>query len=86
MGDLQHNRIADRLDIVSPEWSDGEPEGYILFNAIQAHLSALFDNLLVAREDDFFRTLYIELRLYFDQQMFETKSGVFGYLKGKGKA
>jgi len=70
-------------DIDPPGWTDDEPEGYILFQAEQDHLRALFEGLLVTYDDQFMRKLYVELRLFYDAAMLDCKSGMYNYRKPK---
>jgi hypothetical protein len=81
MDALQSQRQPETLDVEAPGWMKEEPDNHILWESIQDHLKALFENLLTVRGDDFWRTIYIELRLYYDEQMLATKSGPFSYLR-----
>lgn len=73
-------------DVESPGWVGDEPEGYILFTAMQDHLRALFECLLVTYDDRFMRKLYVELRLFYDDRMNELNSGMYNYRQQKGGA
>ena len=84
---LIHSREASgRLDVIPPEWTDDEPNPHILHDAIREHMRALFDLLLDCHDDDFLRTLYVELRLYYDQQMLKFKAGPFEHRRKRGRA
>jgi hypothetical protein len=76
----QSRTAPEALDVESPGWTSDEPDSHILWNGIEDHLRALFENLIVTYDDDFLRVLYVELRLYFDQKMFECAAGTFEYL------
>lgn len=65
------------LDVYPPGWLAPEPDAYIFHNSIEDHLRALFENLLSVYEDDFLRGLYVEMRLYYDQQMLGFMAGEF---------
>jgi len=69
------------LDVFAPGWTGSEPDNHIFYDAIEEHLRALFENLLVTYGDDFLRTIYVEMRLYYDQQMFGMKGGRFEGLR-----
>jgi hypothetical protein len=65
---LEHEHVRPLLDIAPEGILNDEPPPHVLWKAIQDHLSALFDGLRRNYGDDFLRTLYVELRLYYDQQ------------------
>lgn len=73
-------------DIDPPGWTDDEPEDYILYTAMQDHLRALFENLLVTYDDRFMRTLYVELRLFYDDRMNDLNAGMYRHRRPKGGA
>jgi hypothetical protein len=64
----------DALDIPPPGVLVDEHEPGILWHAIMQHLAALFDDIQNNHSDDFWTTLYVELRLYYDQQLFSLKT------------
>jgi hypothetical protein len=70
---LDTEHVCPLLDIAPDDVCTDEPPPHILWKAIQDHLSALFENTLHNYEDDFLRTLYVELRLYLDQQRLSLK-------------
>lgn len=84
MGRLEYARSPELLDVRPPDVMSDEPEPHIMLNAINAHLRALFDLVLDTYTDEFWRTLYVELRLFYDQQAFEMKRGPFDH-PGKRK-
>lgn len=65
----------DALDIVPPGVMTDEHEPGILWRAAMRHLAALFEDIRLNHGDDFWTTLYVELRLYYDQRRaeFETR-------------
>jgi len=40
-------------------------------------MRALFENIAMTYNADFMRTLYVELRLFYDQRMLEYSAGAF---------
>jgi hypothetical protein len=68
---LSINRVSGTLDVAPPDVMHDEPSGSILIDAIHAHTTALFENINqgLTFEESFLRTLYIELRLYYDHKM-----------------
>ena len=85
MCELQSQRASEVLDVEAPGWLSNEPENYILWDAIQDHLHALFENIAMTFTDDFLRTLYVELRLFYDQQMFAGGAGGFRSVPKRSK-
>jgi hypothetical protein len=80
MSQLQSARASTGLlDVEPPGWVAPEPAANILHDAIEEHFRALFENLLVCYKHDFLRTLYVELRLYYDEQMLHLDAGEFQY-------
>jgi hypothetical protein len=70
------------VDVTSPGWVEPEPDDYILWNGIEHHLRALFENLLACYDDEFMRKLYVELRLFYDEKMLNFKAGMYCHRKG----
>lgn len=82
---LDMNRLPQTLDIVPPGVLGDEPPEHILLNAINDHINSLFENYrqsLILNED-FLRIFYVELRLYYDQEMLKISAGEFRRQGGK---
>ncbi len=82
---LHGNRSPEVLDVDPPGWLDSEPEPFILWTAIQEHVRALFENITMTYTDEFLRTLYVELRLFYDEKMLEASAGAFRFVKRNGR-
>ena len=74
---FQSQHVIEILDVEPPGWLLDEPEFNILWFAIQDHMRALFENIARTYNADFMRTLYVELRLFYDQRMLEYSAGAF---------
>jgi hypothetical protein len=70
---LESEHVRPLLDVEPEGILDDEPPPHLLWKAIQDHISALFDGILRNYDDDFLRTLYVELRLYYDKQCVKAK-------------
>ena len=83
---LETERHPNTLDVVPAGWNMDEAEPHILINAFNEHIQAVLDSITDAALNfnaDFLRFIYPELRLYYDQQMFEHRAGQFvGLRKG----
>ncbi len=86
---LETERHLNTLDVVPAGWNMDEAEPHILISAFNEHIQAVLDSITDAAlnfDSDFLRFIYPELRLYYDQKMFEHRGGVFRGLPKKGGA
>lgn len=70
---VQYRNAPEVLDIPPAGVLTDKHDPYILWTAIGEHLAALFADLSLEYGEDFWATLYPELRLYLDQQRFELR-------------
>jgi hypothetical protein len=81
MQSLQSDQSYSLLDVEPPGVLTDDPRPDILWKAFEGHLWALFECVSQVYEDDFLRTIYVELRLYYDTQMLRLESGQFSHRK-----
>ena len=65
---LQHSTVPEALDIESPDLLGDEHAANILYDAIRDHLRALFEDIIMYYDDEWLRTLYVELRLFYENR------------------
>lgn len=64
---LDSTSVGDVLDITPPGVMMDEHDAHIIYRAVRGHVESLFEDLHNNHDDDFWTTLYVELRLYYDK-------------------